>query len=249
MLDLKAKGIPWNLIIPAVVVVTIFAAWFLLPLKQWLQSFTDWIEGLGVWGGLLFAAVYVIGTVVLAPGSLFTIAAGLVFGLGWGFPIVMVGATAGAALAFLIARYVVREKIKDTLEKRPRFKAVDKAVTEDGWKVVLLLRLSPLVPFNLQNYFFGITNIDFWHYVFATAVGIVPGVLLYLYLGAIGGALTGGGGEWGTPQWIFFGGGLIATIVVAVLVTKKAKAKLKEAGVAEDSGQKDRTQPSKKQSY
>ncbi|MGH8773325.1 MAG: TVP38/TMEM64 family protein, partial [Burkholderiales bacterium] len=181
MPESKAKEIPWNLIIPAVVVVAILATWFLLPLKQWLQSFTDWIEGLGVWGGMLFAAVYVIATVVLAPGSLFTLAAGLVFGLGWGFPVVMVGATAGAALAFLIARYMVREKVKDTLEKRPRFEAVDKAVTEEGWKVVLLLRLSPLVPFNLQNYFFGITNIDFWHYVFATAVGIVPGTLLYLY--------------------------------------------------------------------
>ena len=138
-------------------------------------------------------------------------------------------------LLLLAARYLVRDRIKGMIEKRPKFQAVDKAVTEEGWKVVLLLRLSPLVPFNLQNYFFGITQIKFWHYVLATFVGIIPGVMLYLYLGAIGGALTGGGGGWGTVQWVFFGIGLAATIVVAFLVTKKAKEKLKEAGVGEDS--------------
>ena len=235
MPESKEKGIPRNLIIPAIALVAVFAAWFLLPLKDWLDTFSGWIEGLGVWGGVVFAAAYIVATVFLAPGAPFTIAAGLVFGLGWGFPVVMVGATVGAALAFLTARYLVRDRIKGMIEKRPKFQAVDKAVAEDGWKVVLLLRLSPLVPFNLQNYFFGITQIKFWHYVLATFVGIIPGVILYLYLGAIGGALTGGGGEWGTAQWVFFGIGLAATIVVAFLVTKKAKEKLKEAGVREDS--------------
>ncbi|MDQ3563503.1 MAG: TVP38/TMEM64 family protein [Pseudomonadota bacterium] len=235
MPESKEKGILWNLIIPAIALVAVFAAWFLLPLKDWLDSFSGWIEGLGVWGGVVFAAAYIVATVVLAPGAPFTIAAGLVFGLGWGFPVVMVGATLGAALAFLAARYLVRDRIKGMIEKRPKFQAVDKAVTEEGWKVVLLLRLSPLVPFNLQNYFFGITQIKFWHYILATFVGIIPGVMLYLYLGAIGGALTGGGGEWGMAQWVFFGIGLAATIVVAFLVTKKAKEKLTEAGVGEDS--------------
>jgi len=235
MPESKEKGIPRNLIIPAIALVAVFVAWFLLPLKDWLDTFSGWIEGLGVWGGVVFAAAYIVATVGLAPGAPFTIAAGLVFGLGWGFPVVMVGATLGAALAFLAARYLVRDRIKGMIEKRPKIQAVDKAVTEDGWKVVLLLRLSPLVPFNLQNYFFGITQIKFWHYVLATFVGIIPGVMLYLYLGAIGGALTGGGGEWGTAQWVFFGMGLAATIGVAFLVTKKAKEKLTEAGVGEDS--------------
>lgn len=245
MPESKAKGMHWNLIIPAALVVAISAAWFVLPLEQWVQSFTDWIESLGVWGGPFFAAVYVIATVVLAPGSLFTIAAGLVFGLVWGLPIVLVGATIGAALAFLIARYLVRDRIEAMIERRPKFKAVDRAVTEEGWKIVLLLRLTPVVPFNIQNYCFGLTKIEFWRYVVATFVGIIPGTLLYLYIGAIGGALVGGEGQWGTPpQWIFFGVGLVATIVVAVLITRKAKQKLKEVGVADES--EHRAQPSKK---
>ncbi len=231
----EQQTIPWKWIVPAAVVVAAFAAWFFLPAKEWLETFSQWIESLGIWGGVVFIAVYAIATLVLAPGALFTLAAGLVFGVAWGFPIVMIGATLGAALAFLIARYLLREKIRQALEKRPKFKAIDEAVTEEGWKIVLLLRLSPLVPFNLQNYFFGITEIKFWQYVAATFVGIIPGVLLYLYLGAIGGALTGDS-DFGTPQWIFFGVGLAATIAMAVLVTIKAKKKLAEAGVGGDGG-------------
>lgn len=227
------KNTPWKWIIPAVVVVAVFAAWFFLPVKEWLETFSQWIESLGIWGAVVFIAVYAIATLILAPGALFTLTAGLVFG-AWGFPIVMIGATLGAALSFLVARYLLREKIEQAMDKRPKFKAVDAAVTEGGWKIVLLLRLSPLVPFNLQNYFFGITEIKFWPYVASTFVGIIPGVILYLYLGAIGGALTGDS-EFGTPQWIFLGVGLVATIAMAILVTRKAKKKLEEAGVGGDA--------------
>jgi uncharacterized membrane protein YdjX (TVP38/TMEM64 family) len=181
MAESNKKANPWKAIVPAVIVVAIFAAWFLLPAKEWLQSFSEWIGSLGLWGAVVFAAAYVIATVILAPGALLTIAAGLVFGLGWGFPVVIVGATVGAALAFLVARYLVRDKVKHMVDKRPKFKAVDAAVTEEGWKIVMLLRLSPLVPFNLQNYFFGLTNINFWHYALATLVGIIPGAVLYLH--------------------------------------------------------------------
>jgi uncharacterized membrane protein YdjX (TVP38/TMEM64 family) len=119
------------------------------------------------------------------------------------------------------------------IEQRPRFKAVDQAVTENGWKVVMLLRLSPVVPFNLQNYFFGVTDIKFWHYVAATFVGIMPGTALYVYLGAIGAAAGGAGSQGGAFKWTFFGVGLLATIVVTVLITRKAKARLDELGVKE----------------
>jgi uncharacterized membrane protein YdjX (TVP38/TMEM64 family) len=223
--------IPWNWIIPAAVIAAAFVAWFFLPVRDWLETFSQWIEGLGIWGGVVFIAAYVIAALMLAPKALFTLVAGLVFGLAWGFAIVMIGATLGAALAFLIARYLLRERIKRAMHKRPKFKALDEAVSEGGWKIVLLLHLSPLVPFNLQNYFFGITEISFRQYLPATCVGIVPSAVMYLYLGAIGGALTGDS-EWETPQWIFFGVGLVATIAIAVLVTIKAKKKLEEAGLS-----------------
>jgi uncharacterized membrane protein YdjX (TVP38/TMEM64 family) len=109
--------------------------------------------------------------------------------------------------------------------------AVDKAISEKGWKVVALLRLSPLFPFNLQNYFYGVTEIKFWHYVSATLVGILPGALMYVYLGAAGETVLGTGGDAdgrGALRWGLFAAGLGATIIVTVLITRKAKAKLEE---------------------
>jgi len=223
----------WKLIVAAVALIALFVAWFILPVKQWLNAFSGWIEGMGLWGAVLFALVYVIGTVLLAPGSLLTIAAGLVFGLGWGFPVIILGATVGAAAAFVCARYLVRDRVQSMIDQRPKLRAIDRAVAEEGWKIVLLMRLTPIVPFNIQNYFFGLTRVDFGHYLLATVIGIIPGTLLYLYVGAIGGALAAG--DWGTGQWVLFGLGLVATIVVVVLVTKKAKEKLKEAGVADEA--------------
>ncbi|MBA2409991.1 MAG: TVP38/TMEM64 family protein [Gammaproteobacteria bacterium] len=188
------RNIPWLWIGLGLALIALMAAWFFLPVSERLKSFNQWIESLGVWGYVIFAAVYIVATVLLAPGSPLTIAAGLVFS-GWGFPLVVIAATVGAALAFLVARYLARARVERMTENRPKFKAVDQAVTEDGWKVVMLLRLSPVVPFNLQNYFFGVTDVKFWHYVAATFVGI------------------------------------IATIVVTVLITRKAKARLDEIGL------------------
>lgn len=219
-------GFPRSLVLLALAVILLFTAWFLLPVNEWLKDFGSWIEALGIWGYVLFAGVYALASLVLAPGTPLTIAAGLVFGLSWGFVIVQIGATLGAALAFLAARYLAHEKIAEWLQRRPKLVAVNDAITEDGWKLVLLLRLSPLVPFNLQNYFFGVTEIRFWHFVWATFIGIIPGALLYLYLGAAGGALMEGEGKWGAPQWGLFGLGLLATLVLTVIVARKAKAKL-----------------------
>jgi uncharacterized membrane protein YdjX (TVP38/TMEM64 family) len=207
----------------------IFVAWFLLPLQDWLQSFSNWSKGLGVFGYALFALTYVFAVIGLAPGSVFTLAAGVAFGL-WAFPLVVVAATIGSCLAFLIARYVARDRVESALDKRPVFKAVAGAVKDEGWKIVGLMRLSPLVPFNLQNYFFGVTPVSFWEYALATVVGILPGTLLYVYLGSLG-SMSAGETDASVLQWSLLGAGLLATVVVVWLVSKKAKAKLNELGV------------------
>jgi len=183
---------------------------------------------------MLFAAVYVVGTVLLVPGSVLTFAGGLAFGLGIGFPLVMVSATIGATRAFLVARYLVHNKVESLMQERPKFKAIQSAVGEGGWKVVALLRLSPVLPFNLTNYFYGITDLKLLEYVAATFVGIMPGTLLNVYLGAAGKAASGESAS--TLEWSFFAVGLVATAVAAVFVTKKAKAKLKEHGVGKEGG-------------
>lgn len=206
--------------------VAIGIGWYLLPLGDWLQSLRDWIVALGFVGILLFAAIYIVGTVLLAPGALLTIAAGFAYGF-WALPIVLVAATIGASLAFLIARYLARDRVRRMLETRRSLAAIDRAIAAEGWKIVVLLRLSPVIPFNLQNYLLGVTAVPFAHYAAATFAGIIPGTALYIYVGALGeAALDGGAATWG-----FFGAGLLATAIVVILVTRKARALLREAGV------------------
>ena len=210
----------------AALVVAAAIGWYLLPVSDWLSTLRAWIVGLGFAGMAIFAAIYVVGALVLAPEAVLTIAAGFAWGL-WGLPIVLVAATIGASLAFLITRYAARERIRRLLETRRNLAAIDKAVAEEGWKTVALLRLSPLIPFNLQNYLFGVTAIPFPHFVAATFVGIFPGTALYTYLGALGNAL----GDGSPVKWAFFGAGLLATLIVVILVSRKARAKLREARV------------------
>jgi uncharacterized membrane protein YdjX (TVP38/TMEM64 family) len=200
--------------------------WYLLPVSDWLGALREWTLGHGFTGVLIFAVIYVVGAIVLAPEALLTVAAGFAYGF-WGLPLVVVAATIGASLAFLIARYVARDKVRRLLETRRNIAAVDKAIAQDGWKIVVLLRLSPLIPFNLQNYLFGVTDIPFRDFVAATFFGIIPGAALYIYLGALGNAADGGG----PAKWTLFGAGLLATIAAVILVTRKARAKLREAGV------------------
>lgn len=204
-------------------------AGFVLPIRDWVQSFTDWVQGLGPIGLVAFAVAYVVAVVLILPTWVLTVSAGVAFGL-WGIPLVVVSATLGAALAFLIARSAIRERVRMWSEKKPLLQALDKATSVEGWKVVGLLRLSPAVPFNLQNYAFGATDIPFWHFVIATFFGIMPGTALYVYIGTLGRAVAVSD-NLKTSQIVLFSIGLLATVAVIVIITKKAKLMLSQIGV------------------
>jgi uncharacterized membrane protein YdjX (TVP38/TMEM64 family) len=135
---------------PIILVIAATVIWLILPVKEWIEAFHGWIDGLGIWGPIVFGLVYVVAVVALAPASALTLAAGLAFGF-WAFPLVIVSATVGATLAFLVSRYLLREKVRRLVDARPKVKAVDKAVSEGGWKIVGLLRLSPLFPFTHRS--------------------------------------------------------------------------------------------------
>src|SRR5207302_8636583 len=144
-----------------------FFAMSFLPVQQWLKSFNDWVGQMGVVGVFIFIGVYVLATVLLAPGSILTIGAGFAFGLWKGFLAVSVGATLGASLAFLVARFIARDKIDAIAKRNEKFKKVDNAIGKQGAKLIFLLRLSPAIPFNISNYFYGLTGVKFWPYVLA----------------------------------------------------------------------------------
>lgn len=208
--------------------VTVTALWFLLPVKEWIGSFQGWIGDLGPIGVVIFTGLYVLVTVVLGPAWALTLVAGLAYG-AWGFPLVVLSATLAACVAFLIGRHVGRDRVTKLVDDDNRLKALNKAVSDEGWKVVGLLRLSPVFPFGLQNYLFALTDIGFLPYALATLVGIMPGSALYVYIGTLGNA-DGGGGE--AFRWVLLGAGLVATAAVVWLVTKRAKAALEALEVA-----------------
>ena len=203
-------------------------AWSLLPIADAVAAFRTWVAAAGPLGWIVFVLGYAAAMLAFLPGSLLTIAAGLAWGL-WGFPLVMMGAALGAALCFIAARYLARGAVQHMIAARPALKAVDRAVAEEGWKIVGLMRLSPAFPFALQNWFFGTTSVGFWPYLLATVVGIVPGTLLYVWIGSLGAAATTGQAD--TAKYIVFAIGIVATLAVTIFVTRVARRKLREAGV------------------
>jgi len=174
----------------------------------------------------------------MAPGSILTIGAGFAFGLWKGFLAVSAGATLGASLAFLVARFIARAKIEAIAQRNEKFRKIDNAVGQQGARLIFLLRLSPVVPFNLSNYFYGLTGVKFWPYVLASWIGMMPGTLLYVYIGSVGKAAVSAaaGGEamkHGWQYWTFLGVGLAATVIVTVWVTGVAREALKSQAVQE----------------
>jgi uncharacterized membrane protein YdjX (TVP38/TMEM64 family) len=202
----------------------------MLPVSEWLKSFNDWVGDLGPWGIVIFIAAYILAAVLLLPGSILTLGAGFIFGLGWGLVAVSIGATIGASCAFLISRFVARKKIEAMAGGNPKFRSIDKAIGKQGAKLIFLLRLSPLIPFNISNYFYGLTAVRFWPYVLASWIGMLPGTFLYVYLGTAGKAglqaVSGADAGRSPVEWTFLGVGLLATIVVTIWVTKIARAAL-----------------------
>jgi len=197
-----------------------------------IPEFVAWVEGLGFWGPLVFAAAYAVAVVLFVPGSALTLAAGALFGVGQGLLVAFTAATVGASVAFLVARYVARSAIEEKVAGNERFAAIDRAVGREGRKIVLLLRLSPVFPFSFLNYALGLTRVAFVDYVVA-CVGMLPGTLLYVYYGSVLGlaarAAGGAAPERGLGYYAVLALGLAATVAVTVVVTRTARRALAEA--------------------
>jgi len=197
-----------------------------------IPRFSEWVASLGIWGPIVFMVGYAVAVVAFVPASLLTLAAGAIFGLAWGTVYVFVAASVGAAGAFLVARYLARGAVEKRLDGNERFAAVDRAVGEQGRKIVFLLRLSPVFPFNLLNYALGLTRVGFADYLIAS-IGMLPGTVLYVYSGKLAGdvaAVAGGAGpERGPAETALLVVGLLATLVVTTFVTRIARRALAEA--------------------
>lgn len=208
-----------RLVLIALAVFSLVMMWMFLPLSEWIERFRLWIIDLGVVGIVAFVLVYVFVTVVLGPATALTMTAGLAFGF-WGFPLVVGSATLAAAVAFLLGRYIARQRVLAMIECDPRLESLHQAFSDEGWRIVVLLRLSPLIPYGMQNYLFSVTNIGFLPYVVATLFGVMPASALYVYIGSLGATAND---EGGVMKWLLIVGGLMATAVVAWIIGKRAQ--------------------------
>ncbi|MBI4625024.1 MAG: TVP38/TMEM64 family protein [Verrucomicrobia bacterium] len=185
----------------------------------------EFVARLGRWGPVLFVLAYVIAAVCLVPGSALTLGAGALFGVVWGSVYVSIGATLGATAAFLVGRYFARGWVAKKIEGNATFAAIDRAVAAEGWKIVGLTRLSPVFPFTLLNYAFGVTRVTLRDYVLASWIGMMPGTVMYVYLGSL--ARAGAAGDQRTPaEWALYAVGLVATVALTIFVTRIARRAL-----------------------
>lgn len=219
------SGFRWKWLIYLAVVVALFLAVRFLHVQQFLKQALDWVAQLGPWGPVIFIAIYVAAAVLFVPGSALTLGAGALFGVVKGSIYVSIGSTLGATAAFLVGRYLARDAIARKIEGNERFAAIDKAVASEGWKIVGLVRLSPIFPFTLLNYAFGLTRVSLRDYILASWIGMMPGTVMYVYIGSL--ARAGAEHRHRSPaEWALYGVGLAATVIVTIFITRIARKAL-----------------------
>ena len=198
-------------------------------MAHWLLSLVAWAHQAGPAGAAVYGLCYVLGTLLFFPGAVLTLLAGFLYGLTGGLAVVLPSSLLGALLAFVLGRTVARAPVLRLLQRHPRFRAVDEAVSADAFRVVLLLRLSPAFPFNLLNYGLGVTGVRLRSYLVGTALGVLPGTVLYTYLGSLlttAAEALAGRASAGWAGKLLFAAGLVATAAVVVLVGRAARRAL-----------------------
>ena len=220
----------WRLMPVAALVGVLYYLVRQVDVQPLFSNLLRWIDTAGLFGVLLFVLVYILAAVLMLPGVILTLAAGFLYGVIQGTVVVSVASTLGAGCAFLIGRYLARDWVKRRMAGREALQAMDEAVGREGWKIVLLMRMSPAFPFNLINYAYGLTGVSFPKYFGATWLGMLPGTVLFVYLGSLAGELAAVGvtpAQRNPLEWLYYGLGLLATITVTVLVTRLARKALR----------------------
>src|SRR3954452_5540479 len=214
------------LIVAAIVIV-----FRVLPIADWLRHFQTYVRGLGALGYVVYVIVYAICVASFIPASILTLGAGAIFGFVGGTIVVIIGATIGATLAFLLARTVMRRRIEKMTASNAKFRALDRAIASEGMKIVFLVRLAVVFPFTYSNYAFGLTAIPLWRYVVATFVGIIPATAAFVFASSAA-AKAATGETTSITKIVYIAGGVIA-IIVSVLIGRIATRAIKRAGLDE----------------
>ncbi len=226
------KRFPYvKVVIGLLIVAGLIALFHFLPVKQWLEQFKAYVQTLGAAGYVLYVFVYMVCCVLFVPAIALTIGAGAIYGVVTGSIIVIAGATLGSTAAFLLARTVLRHRVEGMTAKNAKFRALDKAISQQGAKIVFLVRLAPVFPFTWVNYAFGLTGIRLVPYMIATLVGIIPGTVAFVWASAAAAQATSGGS---TTKLVMNIVGAVMTLVASVFVGRIATQAIRRAGVDGD---------------
>lgn len=218
-------------LIIAVIIIAISVSFIFLPIGEYLEAFITWANENPLISSVAYMVIYIAACVFFLPGSIITLAAGFIFGLVHGTILVSISSTIGATIAFIVGRTVAKDWVGGMISKQPKFKALDLAIEKKGFLVVFLTRLSPIFPFNFLNYAYGLTSVSLGKYFLASWIGMIPGTILFVYLGSISKNVSDiiqGNINSGVTGQVLLVVGLIATVIVTVVVTKIAKKMLKE---------------------
>jgi len=222
----KARIFKIGLIVVALAAIVVLFR--VLPVAQWLNAFRAWVSELGFAGYVLYALVYAACGGLFIPASILTLGAGATFGVIKGTIVVVIGATLGATLAFIVARTVARKRVEAMAAKDKRFRALDRAISSEGAKIVLLVRLAVVFPFTYSNYVFGLTGLRVLPYALATLVGIIPGSIAFVYIGAAAAAATAG-----TVKIVVYVAGAVLALIASAFVARIAVKAIHRAGIEE----------------
>ena len=228
--------VPWSLIIQGgglvLALIGLFIASTNYPIVDWIGNARESIQHLGVWSGLVYPITYALCNLLLLPGGVLSMGGGFFFGLWWGFFLVLAGNLLGAALAFLIARKIGRQRIERLLPNNRRLRILDGAIERHGWKIVVLSQLNPLAPSSLLNYLYGLTRVRLSRCLLWVALGQSPGLFLYAFVGTLGQFgvdMARGTRKTDLHDYLLWGTGFIVTIVTTYLLGRLARRILGEA--------------------
>ena len=232
---------PWRAVTLAALAIGLLGAVFRLPLADWIVALAASARSSGWIGVALFVLAYVSSTAAVLPGSVLTLAAGFAYGPVWGLAIASPASVLGATTAFILGRTMLRGWVRRRVGGAPWLRAVEGAVARDGFRLVLLLRLSPLFPFALMNYALSLSGVSLRTYVAASAIGMLPGTAMYVYLGSL--APTAAELLRGDPvsrsAAVLYGAGLLATVGVAILAARAARRAIAEDATLQQSAPSD----------
>jgi len=201
------------------------------PFLGVMEETEEVVRRWGAFSVLIYPVLVMVATVLFLPGGILSLGGGFFFGLWWGTLLVLAGNMLGATVAYWVGRRLGRNFVRRRILRDPRWAALDGAIARHGPRIIFFSQLNPLFPTSLFNYLYGITKVRFWICMKWVALGRLPGIFLYCYLGTLGQLgvrILRGESEPGVADYLLWGGGLVLTVVVAALLGHAASKVIEE---------------------